>query len=117
VIVGVGEQEAFQLLNNASGLFYALPYLVMFALPLAGKFGAGQRTPGWLKLAAASGFLMTALYVVMSIFPIIQVGSVLAFASKIGFLILGTNVAGAMIFAAARARRTASARLATSTSD
>jgi amino acid transporter len=105
VIVGVGEQEAFQLLNNASGLFYALPYLVMFALPLAGAQVTDQPTPTWLKLAAASGFLMTALYVTMSIFPIVQVGSVLTFAAKIGLLILGTNIAGAAIFMAARARR------------
>src|SRR5206468_12160518 len=35
-LVGVGKQEAFQLLWNASGLFYALTYLALFALPLAG---------------------------------------------------------------------------------
>ena len=39
VVIGVGEQEAFQLLNNASGIFYALTYLVMFALPIAGFRG------------------------------------------------------------------------------
>lgn len=109
VIVGVGEQEAFQLLNNASGLFYSLTYLVMFALPLFGAPEAGRPAPAWLKMASASGFLMTALYVVMSIFPIIQVGSVPLFAAKIGLLILGTNIAGALIFVTARSRRTAGA--------
>jgi amino acid transporter len=104
VNIGVGEQEAFQLLNNASGTFYALTYLVMFALPLAGS-GAVGATPVWLKLAAMSGFLMTALYVGLSIFPIVQVGSVGIFAAKISLLILGTNIVGALIFLAARRRR------------
>ena len=35
-IAGVGEQEAFQLLDNAAGIFYGLTYLVMFAIPLIG---------------------------------------------------------------------------------
>ena len=35
-IAGVGEQEAFQLLENAAGIFYGLTYLVMFAIPLIG---------------------------------------------------------------------------------
>ncbi len=39
-LVGVGKQEAFQLLWNASAIFYALTYLVMFAIPL---FGHGRR--------------------------------------------------------------------------
>ncbi len=32
-IAGVGEQEAFQLLENAAGIFYGLTYLVLFAIP------------------------------------------------------------------------------------
>src|SRR5262249_28223964 len=35
-LVGVGKQEAFQLLWNASAIFYALTYLVMFAIPVFG---------------------------------------------------------------------------------
>ena len=44
-LIGVGKQEAFQLLWNASGVFYALCYLVMFAIPLIGLRGTGQRPP------------------------------------------------------------------------
>ena len=33
-LIGVGQAEAFQLLNNAGGMFYALGYIVMFAIPL-----------------------------------------------------------------------------------
>ena len=57
-LIGVGKQEAFQLLWNASAIFYALTYLVMFAIPIVGLRGQ-HRPPLWLKLAAVSGFLMT----------------------------------------------------------
>jgi glutamate:GABA antiporter len=101
-LIGVGRQEAFQLLWNASAIFYALTYLVMFAIPLAGLKDTGVRTPFWLKTAALSGFLMTLLYVVLSVLPIIQVESPLAFSLKIITLIGVTNVAGFAIF---RSRR------------
>ena len=96
-IVGVGEQEAFQLLNNASGIFYALTYLVMFVLPIVGVRGAG-RAPLWLRMAAASGFVMTLLYVVLSVFPIVQVQSSLSFTMKITGLIVLANLVGAAIY-------------------
>src|SRR5258708_2343718 len=64
-IAGVGSQEAMQLFNNASGILYALTYLVLFALPIAGK-----EASLWVRIACVSGFLMTLLYVVLSIFPI-----------------------------------------------
>jgi len=41
-LIGVGHAEAFQLLFNASGIFYALTYVVMFAIPL---FGLRTVTP------------------------------------------------------------------------
>ncbi len=96
-LIGVGKQEAFQLLWNASAVFYALTYLVMFAIPLIGLKGANLRPPLWLKIAALSGFLMTLLDVALSIVPIIQVESRLMFAVKIGGLILITNLIGLAI--------------------
>jgi amino acid transporter len=72
-LIGVGKQEAFQILWNASGVFYALTYLVMFAIPLVGLRRADIRPPIWLRIAALSGFLMTLLFVVLSLVPIIQV--------------------------------------------
>jgi amino acid transporter len=104
-IIGVGQQEAFQLLNNGSGIFYALTYLVMFALPILGVRGVPERAPVWLRLAAGSGFLMTLLYVSLSIFPIVQVRSQLAFTAKITILIVISNGIGAAIFVMADRRR------------
>jgi amino acid transporter len=101
---GVGEQEAFQLLDNAAGIFYGLTYLVMFAIPLVGFRGA-ERSPLWLRLASLSGFLVTLLYTVLSIFPIIDVTSWMSFAVKISSVVIGLNLVGAGLFVAARRRR------------
>lgn len=106
-LVGVGEQEAFQLLWNASGIFYALTYLVMFAIPLVGLRRSDARMPLWLKAAAGSGFLMTLLYVGLSVFPIVKVESQGAFAIKIIAVIVAANVIGAAIFIMAERRRKA----------
>src|SRR5215467_888274 len=97
-ISGVGQQEAFQLLNNSAGIFYALTYLVMFLVPITGLKDLEPRPPGWLRLAALSGFLMTLLYVVLSVFPIIPVGSRLSFTSKIVGLVFFANLIGCVIF-------------------
>jgi amino acid transporter len=96
-LIGVGKQEAFQLLWNASAIYYALTYLVMFAIPVF-----GIDSPGWLKLASVSGFIMTLAFVVLSILPIISVQSRLTFALKISVVVLLTNVVGVAIFKSRR---------------
>jgi amino acid transporter len=98
--VGVGKQEAFQLLWNASAIFYGLTYLVMFAVPIA-----GVAAPAWLKAAAVSGFLMTLAFVTLSILPIITVDDRLVFALKISGVVVAANAAGAAIFLGRRAAR------------
>jgi len=103
-LIGVGKQEAFQLLWVASAVFYALTYLVMFALPIAGLHGQAS-APLWVKTAALSGFLMTLLYIALAIVPIVQVENRLLFALKLTALILITNLAGFLIY-----RRATSAR-------
>jgi amino acid transporter len=107
--VGVGQAEAFQLLFNAGGMFYALTYVVMFAIPLFGLRGVTPRPPLWLKVASASGLLMTLLYIALSVFPIIKVESVATFALKISTVIVVMNLVGIGILVAARRR---SARVA-----
>ena len=57
-------------------MFYALTYVVMFAIPLFGFARRRAPPPLWLKVASASGLPMTLLYIVLSVFPIIQVASV-----------------------------------------
>jgi amino acid transporter len=104
-IAGVGEQEAFQLLDNAAGIFYGLTYLVLFAIPLLAFRGTASQSSLWLRIASASGFLVTLLYVVLSIFPIIDVTSWLSFAIKISGVVVGLNLVGAALFMLERRRR------------
>lgn len=89
--LGTGNQEAFQLLDNSAGIMFALTYLVMFAIPLT---AAGERASIWVRLAALSGFLMTLLYVVLSVFPIIDVPNPWLFTVKIAGLVAGLQAAG-----------------------
>ena len=104
-LIGVGQAEAFQLLFNASGIFYALTYVVMFAIPLFGLRAVTPRPPLWLRLASLSGLLMTVLYIVLSVFPIIKVESVSTFALKITMMIVVMNLVGIGILLSAGRRR------------
>jgi glutamate:GABA antiporter len=110
-VAGAGQQEAFQLLQNAAGMFYALAYLVMFALPLAGRQRTIARPALWLQAAAVSGFAMTAIYLVLSLFPIIDVPRPLVFTAKIGGFIAGCQLVAAGLYYSCRrktqARKTA----------
>jgi amino acid transporter len=106
-LIGVGQAEAFQLIFNASGIFYALTYVVMFSIPLFGLRNVSPRPPLWLRLASWSGLLMTVLYIVLSVFPIIAVASVATFALKITLVIVAMNAVGIGILWSAGRRRAA----------
>ena len=102
-MTNVGEQEAYQLIDNAAGIFYGLTYLVLFAIPIVGLRRAEQRPPLWLRMLATAGFLTTALYVVLCVIPIVSVESRLAFALKIGVLVVAANAAGTGLYLRERA--------------
>jgi len=104
-IVGVGSQEAMQLFNNSAGIYYAITYLALFALPLLSKRG-GEVSQG-VKIASASGLLMTVLYIALSIFPIIDVASRVAFTAKISAVVILGNLAGIAIYEVAERKRRA----------
>ena len=97
-VAGAGQQEAFQLLQNASGIFYALAYLAMFALPLAGRQRKIAKPALWLQAAAVSGFVMTAMYLVLSLFPIVDVPRPMVFAAKVGGFVMACQLAAAGLF-------------------
>lgn len=104
-IIGVGRQEAYQLLQNASGILYALTYLIMFLIPLLGLRNVRPRPPLWLLIAATSGLLMTLLYIVVAVFPIVQVESQFGFTVKITAVVIVANLIGAAIFLLSQRRR------------
>ena len=101
---GVGAQEAFQFLNNTGIICWALTYLVMFAIPLVGR---GEKPPITVRVAAASGFVMTLLYVLLSAFPIVEVKNSASFTAKVVMVILGINGLGWWYFRRATRRRAA----------
>jgi glutamate:GABA antiporter len=100
--IGVGLQEAFQILENAAGILYAFTYLALFAVPLFGAARLGVRPPLWLRLAAISGFAITSLYSVLSIFPIIDVENWTGFSLKIVAVLVGANIVGIAIYRGGR---------------
>jgi len=104
-LIGVGEQEAFQLLDNAAGVFYASTYMVLFAIPILGMKGLGVEAPLWLKIASGSGFLVSLVYIVLTAFPIIDVTSRLSFAAKIIAVPIAANAIGAAIFLAGKRKK------------
>ena len=73
--IGVGLQEAFQLLENTAGILYGFTYLSLFAIPLFAARRLPGRPPLWLRGVALSGMAVTLLYCALSIFPIIDVPS------------------------------------------
>jgi amino acid transporter len=108
--VGVGLQEAYQLIENAAGIFYAFTYLALFAIPLFGAQRLGVTPPLWLRVMAASGFAVSLLYSVLSVFPIIDVASWQIFAVKIISVLVIANVIGVAIYRAGLRRAAAPSR-------
>ena len=102
--VGVGVQEAFQVLENAGGILYTFAYLALFAIPIAAAANLAKQPPLWLVVAAVAGFATTLLYAVLSVFPIVEVESERWFSAKIIGAIVATNVLGVVIYEVGRRR-------------
>jgi amino acid transporter len=98
---GVGSQEAYQLLGNVALILYALTYLAMFAVPLVRRGLVPSRA---VRIAAASGFAMTLLFIVLSIFPIVKTASDAAFTGKIIGGIVLANLGGLSLYLLRRPR-------------
>jgi amino acid transporter len=96
--IGAGIQEAFQLVDNASNVFYGIVYAMLFAIPL---IGAGTIRSGaniWLRIAAACGFLVSLAAIFFTVYPIIDVPSKLMFAAKIIAVTAVANALGVAIY-------------------
>ncbi|HEY6828039.1 MAG TPA: APC family permease [Gemmatimonadaceae bacterium] len=102
--IGVGLQEAFQVLENAGGIFYAFAYISMFAIPLFAAHRMSERPKLWLRGAAVAGLATSILYSVLSIFPIIDVPDWRVFTAKVVTVLVVANMLGLVIFAMGRRR-------------
>jgi glutamate:GABA antiporter len=98
VLAGVGNQEAFEMLQIWGFTFYGLAYLALFAIPLLARKERGIRPGLWLRFAAASGFIVTLLFVLLSISPIISVKSESSYAIKTAAVLIGANALGVLVY-------------------
>src|SRR5262245_4144333 len=103
-LIGVKEAEAFQFQDNAANVFYALIYMVLFAIPIIAMKRFGAQSPWWLKLAAALGFIVSVIGAFFTVFPIIDVESRFLFAAKIIAVVVVANAIGAAIYFADKKR-------------
>jgi amino acid transporter len=104
-LIGVGHEESYELLLTWSFTFYGIAYLALFAIPIFSRKDQGLRPSGWIRLAAALGMLVTLIFVLLSVFPIIEVGSSWRYSLKIAGVVLGANAIGWMIYGAGRQKR------------
>jgi amino acid transporter len=100
VLIGAGNQESFTLLQTWAWTFYGLAYLVKFAIPLISNKDKGLRPGLWLQIAAASGFLVTLLFVVLSVLPVIPVASIWKYSLKVILVVVGADLFGWTIYRA-----------------
>ncbi len=97
-LIGVIEEEAFQIQDNAATMFYALIYIVLFAIPFVAIRRFGVKAPLWLKIASASGLLVSIVAGIYAMFPVKPVDQPLAFALKVFAFVVVANLIGLAIF-------------------
>jgi len=97
-MIGVGQQESYELLLTWSFTFYGIAYLALFAIPIFSRRDRGLRPSSWVRMAAGLGLITTLLFVVLSVFPIIEVGNSLGYSLKIAGVVVGANLVGWLVY-------------------
>src|SRR5215468_71620 len=103
--IGAGIQEAFQLVDNASNVFYGIVYATLFAIPLFGVGAIRTGAPIWLRISAICGAAVSLSAIFFTIYPIIDVPSPLTFAVKIIAVTAIANAIGLAIYLAGKKRQ------------
>ena len=103
--IGAGIQEAFQLVDNASNVFYGIVYFTMFVIPIFGARAIRSGAPIWLRFAAICGALVSLSAIFFTIHPIIDVPNPLSFAVKVVAVTAIANAIGVSIFLAGKRRQ------------
>jgi amino acid transporter len=104
VLIGVGGQESFEMLQIWGFTFYGIAYLALFAIPVLARKRTGIRARWGLRVAAISGFLVTLLFVLLSAFPIVEVRSRSAYTLKTVCVIFGANAFAVLLYLVSRRR-------------
>src|SRR2546421_5574200 len=103
--IGAGIQEAFQLVDNAANVFYAIVYLSLFAIPIFGTSSVRSGAPVWLRVASACGGCVSLLAIFFFVYSIFDVPKPLIFCTKNALFSIVPNALRAAIFAGARRKR------------
>src|SRR5947207_12468527 len=96
-LIGVLEEEAFQIQDNAATMFYALIYIVLFAIPFVALSRFGVKAPMWLKFASMAGLIVSIVSGMYAMFPVKPVAQPLALALKIFAVVVVANIVGALL--------------------
>jgi amino acid transporter len=96
--LGVGRQEAFQVINTSGQLMFGLYYCAMFAVPLFAGSRFGKRPGFWLLACSVSGLTITVVQCVLATVPIVDVNNTWGYAAKVGGTGLAINLVGAAIY-------------------
>ena len=105
--IGAGIQEAFQLVDNASNVFYGIVYFTMFGIPIFGARAIRSGAPIWLRVAAICGALVSLSAIFFTVHPIIDVPNPLSFAVKIVAVTAIANAIGVAIYLTGKKRQRA----------
>jgi amino acid transporter len=97
-MLGVGEQEANQLLSMTSIVHYAITYVVLFALPLFGRRAFRAALPRWVMAVSAAGLLASAVTLVIAVYPIVDVVNRASYAAKIVIAVVLANAVGVLLY-------------------
>jgi len=95
---GSGNQEAFQVLVTCGNVCYAINYLLMFSVPLVAGARFGRPAGALLRGACVAGMLVTLLYIVFALIPVVEVNSPGRYALKIALTTLAANLVGAALY-------------------
>ncbi len=101
---GVHEQEAMQLLQNASTVHYGIAYIALFALPLFGLAQIRGNLPRWVRWASMAGLASSLVSVLIAVHPIIEVSSTASYAAKLCGTVLASNLIAILIYRLRSAR-------------
>ncbi|HEV2468773.1 MAG TPA: APC family permease [Candidatus Sulfotelmatobacter sp.] len=101
-LAGVNQEEAFSLIQIWGFTLYGLVYLAMFAIPLVAGRKLGVHVSLGMKVAAFSGFVVTLIFVVLSVFPVIDVPNPAEYAWKTIAVVSGLNAVGVGLYLRAR---------------
>lgn len=85
---GVRAAEAYAILNDSASELYALAYLAMFLIPIAGARALRVRLPWWVRAVCALGVVSIVFCLMFNAYPFVSVDSPALFALKV----LGTTV-------------------------